>query len=137
MIRYEFLIEATSEQTLQIIGLYQAEGWWSADDKGIELVEKIIKGSHCFVAALEDNRIVGMGRAISDGVSDAYIQDVAVSEVYRKRAIGSGIIKHIVARLNADGLHWIGLIAERNAHDFYRPLGFDAMPDAMPMLRTK
>jgi hypothetical protein len=40
-----------------------------------------------------------------------------------------------VARLEADGIDWIGLIAERKTHPFYRPLGFSPMADAVPMLK--
>jgi spermidine synthase len=98
-------------------------------------VGKIIKGSHCFVAALEDRRIIGMGRAISDRASDAYIQDVTVADAFRGRGIGSQIIHQLISRLQADGLGWIGLIAEKNSHPFYQRLGFVTMPDAAPMLR--
>jgi ribosomal protein S18 acetylase RimI-like enzyme len=135
MITYAFLSRSTKEQTRQIINLYQAEGWWSIGDTSDEIVEKIIKGSHCFVAALEDDQIIGMGRAISDRASDAYIQDVTVSDSYRGRGIGSEIIKQLISRLHADGLGWIGLIAEKNSRAFYERLGFDPMSDATPMLR--
>jgi ribosomal protein S18 acetylase RimI-like enzyme len=135
MITYAFLSRSTKEQTRQIINLYQAEGWWSIGDTSDEIVEKIIKGSHCFVAAQEDDRIIGMGRAISDRASDAYIQDVTVSDSYRGRGIGSEIIKQLISRLHADGLGWIGLIAEKNSRAFYERLGFDPMSDATPMLR--
>ena len=137
MITYEFLVKPTPEQTRQILDLYQAEGWWSIEDTDDTIVEKIVKGSHCFVAALEETRIIGMGRAISDRVSDAYIQDVTVADAYRKRGIGSEIIKKIISRLHKDGVRWIGLIAEKNSHAFYQRSGFEQMPDAAPMLRIK
>ncbi|MDO8804314.1 MAG: N-acetyltransferase, partial [Elusimicrobiota bacterium] len=61
--------------TLQgIITIYRAHGWWGPSDKPA-LLKRIIKGSHCFAVALLGGRVIGMGRAISDGVSDAYIQD--------------------------------------------------------------
>jgi spermidine synthase len=78
-----------------------------------------------------------MGRALSDGVSDAYIQDVTVKKPYRGQGIGTQIIQKLVERLNADGLEWIGLIAEKNSHKFYRRLGFKKMPNSVPMLKTE
>ena len=51
-----------------------------------------------------------MGRAISDGISDAYIQDLTVRHDCRNRGIGKMILKALLERLHADGIAWIGLI---------------------------
>jgi ribosomal protein S18 acetylase RimI-like enzyme len=124
----------TPEQLAQIIGLYQEARWWSAAEDNADLVRRIIAGSHCFLLATDDRDLIGMGRAISDRASDAYIQDVTVRKDYRGQGIGSKIVAELVGRLNADGLHWIGLIAEKGSHGFYTPLGFAPMPEALPML---
>ena len=133
--RYSFLESPTAEHTHQILSLYKFEGWWieSRDDE--ELVKQIVAGSHIFLIVEEEGRIVGMGRAISDGVSDAYIQDVAVVESCRGKGIGKEIIHRLVNRLNRDGVNWVGLIAERGSHPFYERLGFDIMPDSTPMVK--
>jgi len=131
---YTFLADPTSRQLLQLIALYRLEGWWgeAPDDPG--LVARIVAGSHCFVAVSDGDEIVGMGRALSDGASDAYIQDVMVKKAYRRREIGTRIIAKIISRLHQDGLEWIGLIAEKNSFRFYERLGFKKMPDSFPML---
>jgi spermidine synthase len=100
-----------------------------------ELIVKIIKGSHCFLTAYAEDEMIGMGRSISDRISDAYIQDVTVKKEYRHRGVGSKIIQSLVERLYADEMKWIGLIAERGTHEFYSRIGFEKMPNAMPMLR--
>ena len=119
----------------QIITLYRAAEWWGTGPDDPELVRRIVAGSHCFVVARRGPVIVAMGRAISDRASDAWIQDVTVSPDFRHRGIGSGIVRRIVARLESDGLVWIGLVAERNTSPLYRPLGFEGMVDALPMRR--
>jgi spermidine synthase len=75
-----------------------------------------------------------MGRAISDGISDAYIQDMTVLPEFRGQGIGTGIVKEILKQLQADGLQWIGLIAGSHSHPFYRKLGFEEMPASTPMI---
>ncbi len=100
-------------------------------------IERIVSGSHCFAVAVSSEAIIGMGRAISDGASDAYIQDVTVRETERGQGIGKKIVYMLISKLEADDLDWIGLIAERNSHGFYQPLGFKPMPDAKPMLYCK
>jgi spermidine synthase len=133
-----FLTAPTHDQIRQIIELYYAEGWMQPGPDNAELVTRIISGSHCFmIARMNDGEIVGMGRGISDRVSDAYIQDVTVKKTYRGQGIGSEIIRKLLERLCADGLTWIGLIAERGSHGFYTPLGFEKMPNATPMLNLQ
>lgn len=119
-----------------IITLYQAENWWQgAPDTS--MAARIIAGSHLFLTARTEDRIVGMGRVISDGVSDAYIQDVTVDKSLRGKGIGGLIIQELCRLLLEQGIDWIGLIAERGSHPFYERLGFGVMPGALPMLHQK
>ncbi len=130
-----FLQEPTGDQIQQIVELYRAQGWWMACDEGrIEMIPSLMAGSHCFVVATIRGSIVGMGRAISDGISDAYIQDLAVRHDCRNRGIGKIILKTLLERLRADGIAWIGLIAEPGSKDLYLRAGFREMSEAIPML---
>jgi len=56
---------------------------------------------------------------------------------FRGKGIGTRIVEILVNRLERDGIHWIGLIAERGSHPFYERLGFSIMERATPMLRSK
>jgi aralkylamine N-acetyltransferase len=128
----------TEYQIRMIVGLYRTQGWWQAgDDESPQFITRLITGSHCFVVALEGEDIVGMGRAISDGVSDAYIQDLTVRSDYRNQGIGRRILQTLLGRLHADGLRWIGLIAEPGSYDLYRRAGFQEMSACVPMLMTQ
>ncbi len=133
-ITFTFLQKPTSDQIQQIIRLYRLADWWTDTSDNPAFVRRMIAGSHCFITATEGEALIGMGRALSDGVSDAYIQDVTIVDEYQHRGIGSLIVKKLVSRLQDDGLSWIGLIAERNSHAFYERLGFKLMPDSAPML---
>lgn len=132
------LEDPTEEQIRQIVGLYQDQGWWQpGDDRSERLVSRLIAGSHCFMIATEGENIVGMGRVISDGVSDAYIQDLTVRLNRRKQGIGQMILQTLLERLRTDGIHWIGLIAEPGSDKLYRRAGFREMSDSIPMLMIK
>jgi spermidine synthase len=135
MYAYDTLTDPNAEDSKRIIILYRAAGWWGNGPDDLDLVARIVKGSHCFVVARCGGRIVGMGRAISDRASDAWIQDVTVDTALRHRGIGSEIVRRIVARLESDGLGWIGLVAEGHSHPLYEPLGFVPMTNAVPMRR--
>lgn len=131
---YSQLTEPSPDELRALAELYREAGWWARASEHIETLRRIVSGSHCFWVARSGGKIVAMGRAISDRVSDAYIQDVTVAGAHRHRGIGRGIVKAIVDHLRADGLSWIGLIAERGSYGLYEPLGFRRMPDAAPML---
>ncbi|MDO9515421.1 MAG: GNAT family N-acetyltransferase, partial [Syntrophales bacterium] len=121
----------------QITDLYRAEDWWKQEGDNPEMIRLIVTGSPCFLVARQGGRIVGMGRALSDGASDAYIQDVTVTDSFRGQGIGTRIVETLIGRLERDGIHWIGLIAERGSNPFYERLGFSIMEQATPMLRVK
>ena len=118
----------------EIVDLYKAGGWWKDhyDPAGLD---PLIKGSFAFAIAIEKDTgtAVGMGRAISDGVSDAYIQDVAVLDRMRGKGIGSQIITILVDHLRKHGIGWIGLIAEQGSRPFYERIGFNEF-SGEPML---
>ena len=130
---FRFLSRPTPAQVSGIIALYRAEGWWDVDDDDPEIVRRMVAGSQCFLVAEEDGGVVGMGRAVGDGMSDAYIQDVAVAAPHRGRGLGARIMDELVRRLKADGVTWIGLIAAPGTAAFYEKLGFEAMRNAVPM----
>lgn len=135
MLSLSFIENPTPNQIDEIVALYKAEKWWEKVPDDETAIRQIISGSHCFVIATLENKIIGMGRSISDGASDAYIQDVTVKQTERGKKIGSKIINRIVERLNADGIFWIGLIAEKNSSSFYEKIGFFQMPNSAPMLK--
>lgn len=83
---------------------------------------------------LPAGRAIGMGRVLSDGVSDGYIQDLVVLPGYRKSGIGRMITSALLAACRAKGLSWIGLIAEPGSERFYLPLGFRRMRGYIPLL---
>ena len=131
-----FSVRRQEDYLFQIRHLYRLAGWWSESGDTLAKLVRIISGSHCFVVAVkEPEMILGMGRAISDRASDAYIQDIMVRPEARRQAIASSIMKVIVERLERDGMTWIGLIAKQGTHPFYCGLGFSEIPGAMPMLR--
>jgi spermidine synthase len=135
---YRFLERPTEPQAQQIVGLYRAQGWWQADDDAQErLLERLVAGSHCFVVALEGETVIGMGRAISDGVSDAYIQDLTVRADRRRQGVAKGLLRKLLDRLHRDGLFWTALIAEPGSRGLYQGCGFREMPGATPMLMVK
>lgn len=120
---------------VEIANLYRAGGWWKEEYNPQEL-PRLIKGSFLFAVAVDikTGRAVGMGRVISDGVSDGYIQDLVVLPEYQKKGIGSRIVSSLVKKCIESGISWIGLIAEPDTEKFYLPFGFYPMEGYTPLI---
>ena len=117
----------------QLKNLYKEAGWWNEDDDADPgLINKIIQGSFCFAVASIHDRLIGMGRAISDGVCDSYIQDVVVLQEFRGRGIGALIMEELVKYLKSKNINWISLISEPDAVLFYHRHGFSQMAGHVP-----
>lgn len=119
-----------------ILRLYHQEKWFISIDTEEE-IQSLISGSFCFIAVLKDDQIIGSGRALADGVSDAYLHNIVVDKNYRKLGIGQEIVKHLVEYCFSHHINWIGLIAEPGTHLFYEKVGFQILPNETPMVLKK
>jgi len=131
---YEVVTAAPVEA---IVALYQAGGWWQESPEARAVIPDMIRGSFCFMLARDpEGRIVGMGRVISDGFSDGYIQDVVVFHHLRGKGIGRELVLRLARYCEEKGLGWIGLVAEPGTYGFYQKLGFSLKEGFQLMLKT-
>jgi ribosomal protein S18 acetylase RimI-like enzyme len=128
---------ATTAPVEAIVELYQAGGWWQESPKSRAVIPNMIRGSFCFMLARDaGGGIVGMGRVVSDGVSDGYIQDVVVLKHLRGRGIGRELVLRLAQYCAEKELGWIGLVAEPGTYGFYQKLGFSLMEGFQLMLKS-
>ena len=130
------LVNSWAEQ--DIVSLYKMGGWWK-ESYDSSLVHTMITGSFVFAVVVDSgkDKTIGMGRVISDGISDAYIQDLIVDPSYRKQGIGKQLVDTLISHCKTSGIVWIGVIAEPGSHEFYHRLGFSEMKDNIPMLYSR
>ena len=117
-----------------IVDLYKAGGWWKETYNSSE-INKLIKGSFVFVVVINNklNKAIGMGRILSDGISDAYFQDLIILPEYRGKGLGKKLVKFLLKFCLSKGIQWIGLISEPGQDGFYSSMNFNKMKDYIPM----
>jgi ribosomal protein S18 acetylase RimI-like enzyme len=93
-----------------------------------EKLEMAFRNSLLKVFAFDGTKLVGAGRALSDGVWRAAIYDVAVLPEYQGKGIGSTIIRHLI---DAAHVEVIMLYAAPGKEEFYEQFGFRKMTTAM------
>src|SRR5687768_8596205 len=119
--------------TDDVVALYESAGWWHESAAARAGVAPMIAGSFAFLVVTEAGRTIAMGRAIADGASDGYIQDVVVLPEHRGRGIGAEIVTRLTRHCVENGLVWIGLVAEPGTTSFYERLGYRVLKDYVPM----
>jgi len=79
------------------------------------------RNSFMNVFVFDGERVIGNGRALSDGVCNAYIVDVWTHSAYRRRGIGSEIVRLLTEA--CPGQH-VYLFTD-DAPEFYEACGFE------------
>jgi len=87
----------------------------------------------CFV--YDDEKLVGVGRALADGVDTSYICDVAIHPAYQGQGIGKAIVSKLVEFSKAHNK--IILYANIGKESFYAKLGFAKMNTAMAIFKNQ
>jgi GNAT superfamily N-acetyltransferase len=113
----------------QLTALFLSAGWHRRVRDRKRLAE-LVANSRFVISAWDGDRLVGFARAISDGVSNAYVSTVAVLPEYRGRGIGREIVRRLVAGDDRSQIRWV-LHAKRDLHDFYARNGFQPAPDML------
>lgn len=104
-------------------------------NKNPEQSEDRIYEQHVQLLVYEDGKLVGVGRALADGVDCSYICDVALLPSHQ----GLGLGKQIVAKLVAlsSGHKKIILYSVPGKESFYKKLGFKRMSTAMAIFENQ
>ena len=114
-----------SDEELVCASRLYAAADWAVEDSGLSFIREAVAGSFLAAGAFEEDRLVGMARVLSDGCSDAYVQDVVVDPAFRGRGIGSALVTFLVGELRSRGVDWIALVGEPGTENFYARLGFE------------
>jgi ribosomal protein S18 acetylase RimI-like enzyme len=111
---------------LEALAVLRAQCDFAAKDS--RYLAEQLGGARWVIHAYDGDRLVGLCRAMSDGVSNAYISSVMVAPEYRRRGIG----REMLARLMAERDHIkFVLHTRKEAAAFYAAVGFAPATDMM------
>lgn len=106
-----------------VVRLLKTTYW--AKNRTPEQIETSMRHSACYGVRLEDGRLVGFARVITDRATTYYLCDVVIDEALRGQGLGTAVVAHIVALPEYAGLR--GLLLTRDAHDLYRKFGYEPL----------
>jgi GNAT superfamily N-acetyltransferase len=83
--------------------------------------------SYCNIAVYDENELVGYIDCVSNGVTDAYIQDLMVNPKQQGKGIGTELMNRMIGYLKDNHIYMISVIFEENLMPFYNNFGFNIM----------
>lgn len=80
----------------EVLPLYESVGWTSYTGRP-EMLKTAFSNSLLVLGAYESHRLIGLLRAVGDGASVLYIQDLLVHPDFQRRGIGKRLIREAMA----------------------------------------
>ena len=128
-IKLQFTLEGVSwEQVAELLRI-NGMAYYSPD-----FHQKAFENSYIVVFAYEGDKLVGFGRALSDGAYQAALYDVAVRPDYQGKGLGRAIVESILQ--NCPGCNFI-LYSSPGKEDFYRKMNFRRMNTGMALFTDR
>lgn len=108
-----------------ILAIYKANRWSHA--RHPDRLRIALKRADLALVAVQDDRVVGFVRTMSDGAFAVYIADILVLPDVQRQGIGSRLLRAVLDHYPMKTFHHQVLIAERDADGFYRRMGLSAV----------
>jgi GNAT superfamily N-acetyltransferase len=122
-------IEAvTAVEVAELVALYEAVGW-SAYTRAPEVLEAAIAGSSYVVVARRGERLIGLARAVSDGATICYLQDVLVRPEEQRCGVGRALVQAVLDRYRTVRQKVLLTDDEPSQRAFYESLGYVEIRD--------
>ena len=80
--------------------------------------------SYYHIAVYEKEALIGYIDCVSNGVTDAYIQDLMVRPDYQGRGIGTDLMEKMIDYLKNKHIYMISVVFDESLKAFYKKFGF-------------
>ncbi|WP_232700108.1 GNAT family N-acetyltransferase [Brevibacillus daliensis] len=94
-----------------------------------EIIKQVFEASNVIALVTVNGRIIGFGRAMTDGVFNAAIYDVVVHRDFQRQGIAKKIMGFLLDKLS--NVSCVHLLSTTGNEDFYRKLGLKRLKTGM------
>ena len=124
MIRY---VENPVVTLEEVLPLYEEVGWTNYTQNPTMLKEAYRNSLHILAALNEEGRLIGVLRAVGDGASILFIQDILVYPAYQHQGIGTKLLQLTLEKYK--NVYQIQLTTDNSMKtiSFYESNGFTSL----------
>ena len=105
---------------IELADLFSQTTW--AAKRTAESIDKMLNSLDTFVCIRYNKRLIAFGKAITDGVYRALIDDVIVDKAYQKKGLGKLVMVKLLDQLTE--VDQLFLNTKPELEDFYKQFGF-------------
>ena len=121
--KFEWISEFDKNQIDQVHALMQNE-WWCRNRTPGD-VHKVMETSNVVIGILEDHKVIGFARVLTDYIYKALIFDVIIESSLRKSGPGKEMIQTLLEMPALSQVRSFELYCPERMTGFYEKLGFD------------
>ena len=122
-------------QLKELQQLFDSHSFWAQGRTPAQL-RQMLAGSQAMVSAWRGDRLVGFGRATSDGVFRAVLWDVVVAADQQGQGLGRRLVEALLEAPELAKTERVYLMTTNSA-GFYEQLGFTTANEQQLMLRKR
>ena len=115
--------------------LLNKHAFW-AQGRSRQQLRKMLKGSQVVVSLWRGKRMVGFGRASSDGIYRAVLWDVVVAGDLQGRGLGRRVVEALLASPKLRDVERVYLMTT-NSNGFYEQMGFSNVCSQQLLIRKQ
>ena len=113
--------------------LFQKHAFWAQQRNDAEL-RRMLRGSDVVVSLWRGKRLVGFGRASTDGIYRAVLWDIVVAGDLQGRGLGRKVVEALLSSPSLRNVERLYLMTTNSA-GFYQQLGFKKVDPQQLLIR--
>lgn len=117
--------------------LFESTDWTSSITISDNALKMAIDSSWYWISAFHNERLIGIGRLVSDGALYAFVCDMIVLLECQGQDIGKTILKMLKDKCLENGIQRVWLFTAPGRAGFYVKNGFDICPESAPGMQLK
>ena len=123
-----------SRGLLKLRRLFQKHAFWAQQRSDAEL-RRMLRGSDVVVSLWRGKRLVGFGRASTDGIYRAVLWDIVVAGDLQGRGLGRKVVEALLSSPSLCNVERLYLMTTNSA-GFYQQLGFKNVDPQQLLIRS-
>ena len=112
----------------EILSLYKSVGWTAYTEQP-DVLRQGFENSMLILAAYDAEKLLGIIRAVGDGATIVFVQDILVFPEYQRRGVGTALLQAVLNRY--DNVRQIELATDNTEKTvaFSKSMGFTEMSE--------